>query len=303
MAAQPGRAAHSTSRSWQAVPTLQAGPAWLDEPSAQSRAELWRRTKRARAAEWAAFNASRPDESFEAPADLSALAEAAATIDDYKLKNGAGYVPPEGQRLTPARKRSQMLLLERDMASAQSSFNARVLELRCEKRCLLARLNAARQRLAAINNLLGITELLPELRMEPDEEPEQQLLDVSEGQLAENQAAKKAAADKAAETAAGGLGGFAGAKAGSAGQQAISDTGKKAAGGIAAASKQAGATSAADAVQHGASDAAPSMLSHAQLRKLHVERKHLLDGMTQQCDAFDAPWLLRAPPSLSWVRA
>jgi hypothetical protein len=60
-----------------------------------SRAELWRQSKKARAAEWVAFNASRPDESFEAPADLAALAEAAATIGDYKLKGDAGYVLPE----------------------------------------------------------------------------------------------------------------------------------------------------------------------------------------------------------------
>lgn len=63
----------------------------------------------------------------------------------------------QDQRLTPSRKRSQMLLLVRDMTSAQSSFNARVLALRDEKRGLLARLNAARQRLSVINNLLGIT--------------------------------------------------------------------------------------------------------------------------------------------------
>jgi len=61
----------------------------------QSRAELWRQSKKARAAEWAAFNASRPDETYEAPADLAALAEAAATIGDYKLKSDAGYVLPE----------------------------------------------------------------------------------------------------------------------------------------------------------------------------------------------------------------
>jgi len=32
------------------------------------------------------FNASKPDEQYEAPADVAALAEAAATIGDDKLK-------------------------------------------------------------------------------------------------------------------------------------------------------------------------------------------------------------------------
>jgi hypothetical protein len=121
------------------------------------------------------------------------------------------------------------------------------------------------------------TELLPELHMLPEEEPEQQLLHVSEAQVTEHQAAKKAAADKkAAGAAASGLGGFAGAKAGAGGKQAAAD--KKAAGGAATTVKQAGSASSADASQHSASEAsaAPCTLSQAQLRKLHVERQRLL---------------------------
>ncbi|WIA29897.1 hypothetical protein OEZ86_012366 [Tetradesmus obliquus] len=281
--------AHLQELAGDADPSRQGLPG-QDASSMQSRAELWRQSKKARAAEWAAFNASRPDETYEAPADLAALAEAAATIGDYKLKSDAGYVLPEDQRLTPSRKRSQMLLLVRDMTSAQSSFNARVLALRDEKRGLLARLNAARQRLSVINNLLGITEPLPELHMLPEEEPEQQLQDVSEAQVAEHHAAKKAAADKAAGTTAGGLGGFAGAKAGPS-KQAAADAHKQAgAGGSAAAAKQPGGASSADAVQRSASEAgaAPATLSHTQLRTLHVERQHLLDDITRQCAAFAA---------------
>jgi hypothetical protein len=63
----------------------------------------------------------------------------------------------QDQRLTPARKRSQMLLLVRDMVAAQSSFNARVLALRDAKRSLSTRLSTARQRLSVINSMLGIT--------------------------------------------------------------------------------------------------------------------------------------------------
>jgi tRNA U34 5-carboxymethylaminomethyl modifying enzyme MnmG/GidA len=63
----------------------------------------------------------------------------------------------QDQRLTPARKRSQMLLLVRDMVAAKSSFNARVLALRDEKRSLLARLSTARLRLSVVNSMLGIT--------------------------------------------------------------------------------------------------------------------------------------------------
>jgi hypothetical protein len=112
--------------------------------------------------------------------------------------------------------------------------------------------------------------------MLPEEEPEQQLLHVSDAQVAEHQVAKKAAADKAAGAAAGGLGGFAGAKAGSGGKQAAAD--KKAAAGAATPVKQACSAGSADASQHGASEAsaAPCTLSEAQLRKLQVERQRIV---------------------------
>jgi hypothetical protein len=137
-------------------------------------------------------------------------------------------------------------------------------------------------------------ELLPELRMLPEEEPEQQLLHVSEGQVDEHLAAKKAAADKAAGAAAGGLGGFAGAKAGSRGKQAAAD--KKATGGATTVTKPAGSTSSGGASQHIASEAsvAACTLSHAQLRKLHVERQRLLGewkdhDRTAGCHRFGQP--------------
>lgn len=136
-------------------------------------------------------------------------------------------------------------------------------------------------------------EPLPELHMLREEEPEQQLQDVSEAQVAEHHAAKKAAADKAAGTTAGGLGKFAGAKAGPS-KQAAADAHKQAgAGGSAAAAKQPGGASSADAVQRSASEAgaAPATLSHTQLRTLHVERQHLL-GECQQSWANFA-WLRR----------
>ena len=60
-----------------------------------SRAELWRQAKRRRAAEWAAFNAARPDDTYDAPEDVAALAHAAATVGDFKLKGDPGFMLPE----------------------------------------------------------------------------------------------------------------------------------------------------------------------------------------------------------------
>lgn len=63
--------------------------------SPMSRAQLWRQTKQRRAAEWAAFNASRPDETYDAPEDIAALQQAAATVGDFKLKSSPGFMLPE----------------------------------------------------------------------------------------------------------------------------------------------------------------------------------------------------------------
>lgn len=60
-----------------------------------SRAQLWRQAKQQRAADWARFNASRPDETYDAPEDLAALQHAAATVGDFKLKSSPGFMLPE----------------------------------------------------------------------------------------------------------------------------------------------------------------------------------------------------------------
>jgi hypothetical protein len=54
-----------------------------------------RAARAAREAQWTAFHATKPDDKYEAPADVAALAEAAATIGDYKLKSDPDYVLPE----------------------------------------------------------------------------------------------------------------------------------------------------------------------------------------------------------------
>lgn len=59
------------------------------------RADAWRLAKKQRAAEWAAFNASRPDDTYDAPEDIAAVAQAAASIGDFKLKSDPGFMLPE----------------------------------------------------------------------------------------------------------------------------------------------------------------------------------------------------------------
>jgi hypothetical protein len=79
-----------------AVPGPDASKAGSSSTSSpMSRGQLWRQTKQQRAAEWAAFNASRPDETYDALEDIAALQQAAATVGDFKLKRSPGFMLPE----------------------------------------------------------------------------------------------------------------------------------------------------------------------------------------------------------------
>lgn len=108
-------------------------------------------------------------------------------------------------------------------------------------------------------------ESLPQLAMLPEEEPEQQLVHVSEAQLAEHAAAQKAPADKAAGF--GGLGGFAAASGGASKAAAAAGTQSK--------KQQQGGSAAANL--RGSADGLCSVreLSEPERHRLQVERDQL----------------------------
>ena len=54
-----------------------------------------RLARKQREAEWAAFNATRPDEGHEDQADLLAIRQAETSMGDFKLKSDPNYVAPE----------------------------------------------------------------------------------------------------------------------------------------------------------------------------------------------------------------
>lgn len=54
-----------------------------------------RLARKKRDAELVAFSATRPDDSFESPADLQAIREAEQNMGDFKLKSDPEYIPPE----------------------------------------------------------------------------------------------------------------------------------------------------------------------------------------------------------------
>lgn len=66
-------------------------------------------------------------------------------------------LPPQDQRLTPAKALQQWRAYSARVAAAQQRHNAAVLALRERKRGLIARITAINQRLAVLNTQLGLT--------------------------------------------------------------------------------------------------------------------------------------------------
>ena len=92
--------------------------------------ELRRQRRKAREAEWRAFNATKPDEQYENPDDVAAIEVARNTLGDFKLKSAPDYVVPEEDSMNYRRKREQMLLLEEAIHDAKVDFNAEFAALR-----------------------------------------------------------------------------------------------------------------------------------------------------------------------------
>nr|A8J1V4.1 RecName: Full=Cilia- and flagella-associated protein 44 [Chlamydomonas reinhardtii] len=252
----PGGDAAARARLAEATAALEEGTA----SGKLNKADLRRLARKRREAEWAAFNGTRPDDTYDSPADLAAIEEARRTIGDFKLKSDPNYVVPEEERLTPQRKRLAMLELEEALHDIAAAFNAKFFALRDVKRKVLA---DVRVKLAALAELAAAAGAatggadpdataaaylapfsgLPSGLL-PEEEPAEAREAVTDADLAAFAARKAEDERKAAAAAAGGLGGFAGAAAGPK---------KPAAGGAApAGGALAGGAAGSGSVAHGA---------------------------------------------------
>ncbi|GLC74134.1 Cilia- and flagella-associated protein 44 [Pleodorina starrii] len=217
---------------------LAEATAALEEGTASgklNKADLRRLSRKRREAEWAAFNATRPDDTYDSPADLKAIQEARRTIGDFKLKSDPNFVVPEEERMTPQRKRHAMLELEEALYDIKHAFNEKFFALRDVKRKVLSdvrvKLNALADLAALASSTAGggsgvagggggadaettaTAYLAPfasiPASLLPDEQPAEAREAVTDDDLAAFAARKQEEERKAAAVAAGGLGGFA----------------------------------------------------------------------------------------------
>ncbi|KAK9811670.1 hypothetical protein WJX72_008037 [[Myrmecia] bisecta] len=143
----------------------------LDEKQV-SKQEQRRLARKKREAEWAAFKATKPDDSFENPADADAIDEAERNMGDFKLKSDPSYVVPEAQRVNTQSKRRQMLLLEEAMYRMKMEFNKRFLALRDVKKRVCSEIGQRNVRLREVNAVVGIAEEPFQPVLGPEETPE-----------------------------------------------------------------------------------------------------------------------------------
>merc|ERR1719183_3379820 len=97
--------------------------------SAQQR-EMRRQWRQQRKQAILELEKAKPNDSYEDPQDVEAIAMAEATMGNYMLKTSDDYQVPENQRMNAEKKRRQMFLLEESVHAIKTEFNHRVMALR-----------------------------------------------------------------------------------------------------------------------------------------------------------------------------
>ncbi|XP_039600046.1 cilia- and flagella-associated protein 44 isoform X3 [Polypterus senegalus] len=98
------------------------------EKAEKAKAKIERRKK-----EWEALYARKPDENYEDPADVQAIKEAYDSMGDFKLKTAKDFTVPEHLRMTPEKKRRQLVILEQQVEDIMMKFDAELRLLRHQK--------------------------------------------------------------------------------------------------------------------------------------------------------------------------
>mgnify|MGYP001188008898 CR=1 FL=1 len=166
--------------------------------------ELRRLQRKKREEQWAQFNKTKPDESYENPNDAAMIKEAIENMGDFKLKSDPNYIVPEDQRVNATKKRTQMLLLEESIHSIKTDFNDRFLSLRDVKKRIIEDVNATYDRLKDIDKALGHEDDYTYLSLQEAEVPEKRY-EITEDELQAFAEHKRMEDEKAKAAASGGF--------------------------------------------------------------------------------------------------
>eukprot|EP00762_Andalucia_godoyi_P008715 ANDGO_00431.mRNA.1 Cilia- and flagella-associated protein 44 len=103
---------------------------------------------------WADLMKRKPDEHWEDPRDVAAIAWAETHMGDYPLKLDPAYTVPEHARVNADKKRRQILLLLESIYSLRVEFNERLFAMRDLKKRMIPSLQKDARRLTEIEHAL-----------------------------------------------------------------------------------------------------------------------------------------------------
>lgn len=89
---------------------------------ALQKVEAKKRKRAARKAQWDDLYNTKPDESYEDPEDVAAIADATNNMGDYKLKTADDYVVPDHLRMNVEKAIMKLLVLKELVGDTTTSF-------------------------------------------------------------------------------------------------------------------------------------------------------------------------------------
>eukprot|EP00002_Diphylleia_rotans_P014287 TRINITY_DN2784_c0_g1_i6.p1 TRINITY_DN2784_c0_g1~~TRINITY_DN2784_c0_g1_i6.p1 ORF type:complete len:1834 (-),score=489.32 TRINITY_DN2784_c0_g1_i6:186-5687(-) len=255
-----------------------------------SKADVRKAQRAARAKVWDELMAKKPDEKYEDPDDVAAIAYAEKHMGDYKLKTDDDYIVPEHQRVNAEKKRRQMILLEESVFSIKMDFNERLLALRDLKMRIIDRVKSDNIRIREINQLLAVKEALFEPELESVECPEDRFRYTKESVAKfEGKRTKQAERAKRAAQKKQGFGNFGNEESdGSDEEPAKAEARTTTPGSIAIRGRPSGHATRAERLQNvppSETEVAELVASH---RKLTYEKQMLLEKMNKTISTFDS---------------
>ncbi|KAF6034679.1 hypothetical protein EB796_007012 [Bugula neritina] len=145
---------------------------------ALQKVEEKKRKRAERKAEWDNLFNTRPDDNYEDPEDVAAIAEAQNNMGDYKLKTADDYVVPDHLRMNVEKAIMKLLVLKEIIHEVKYGFNKRVLSLRDRKMGIIEQITQYVAELNDIKAQLGEEKckaIPPVPIMHPEELPERKM--------------------------------------------------------------------------------------------------------------------------------
>ena len=141
-----------------------------DEDAAAHRADTRKRMRAKRKLKMVALEKRKPAVNDVDPNDVAVIKWVQRNVGDYKLKTAKDYVVPESMRINAEKKRQQLIVLKEKVYEIEMEHNEKFLQMRDNKREIIAEVADYNRRLREIAEELGED---PPALWEPEVDPEE----------------------------------------------------------------------------------------------------------------------------------